>query len=186
MRRSNRGFTLVEILVVVVIVGIVTSIALLSIGLAGDDRQVREEARRLASLIDVAVDESMMQGRDYGLELMTGSYRFVEFDPLTGQWAEILGDDMLRLRPLPEGMELDLFVEDQRVLLDPNPAEITTDEDDDDLSVEDYTPHLLIFSSGDVTPFELRLERYSDQRSVVIRGDQIGNIEFIDEEEMSQ
>ena len=44
------GFTLIEILVVVSIIGIVLSIAVISLGVLGDDRELREEARRLAAL----------------------------------------------------------------------------------------------------------------------------------------
>ena len=80
-RRS--GFSLIEILVVIVIIGIVSSVALLSLGLLGDDRELQTEARRLISLVEVAQDEAVMQGRELGLEFMAHSYRFVEYDPLS-------------------------------------------------------------------------------------------------------
>jgi len=184
VRCQSRGFTLIELLVVVLIVGIVMSTAVLSLGLLGDDREVRDEARRLASLVEVALDESMLQGREYGIEFMDGAYRFVEYDALTRQWGEIIGDEVLRLRQLPEGVEFELYVEDQQVELDADPAEIPDPEDDDRAGdVQDYTPHLLIYSSGDMTPFELHLYRQFDDRRVVIEGDFIGNIEFLAEED---
>ena len=40
-RRRNCGFSLIEILVVIVIIGIVASVALLSLGLVGDDGPLR-------------------------------------------------------------------------------------------------------------------------------------------------
>jgi len=120
--RLSRAFTLIEILVVITIVGIVVSIALLSIGVLGDDRDLRKEGRRMIALVQLAQDEATMQGREFGIEFMTDSYRFVEYDPFLNIWGEILGDDTLRLRQLPEGTELDLFVEGQRILLDPEPA----------------------------------------------------------------
>ena len=86
----DSGFSLIEILVVIVIIGIVMSIAMLSITLAGGDSQLRDEAQRIVSLVAVAQDESLLQGREYGLEFMQGSYRFVEFDPLTRRWSEIV------------------------------------------------------------------------------------------------
>jgi hypothetical protein len=46
-----------------------------------------------------------------------------------------------------------------------------------------YAPHLLIYSSGDTTPFELHLLRTYDDLSVGLRGDALGGIEVIDEEE---
>ena len=41
----RNGFSLIEILVVIVIIGIVSSVALLSLGLLGDDRELQTEAR---------------------------------------------------------------------------------------------------------------------------------------------
>jgi len=179
LRGRCRGFSLIEILVVIVIIGIVMSIAVLSLTLVGGDRDVRDEALRVLSLLEVAQDDSMLQGREFGLELMQGSYRFVEFDPITGQWSEVIGDDTLRLRELPEEVELALYIEDRRVLLKADPVRT----DDDDRGVESYAPHILIYSSGDVTPFELRFMRDIDDTSVAIRGDQAGTIEFIDDED---
>ena len=49
---SSRGFTLIEILVVVIIVATVVSIALLSVSVGGDDAELDREGRRLASLIE--------------------------------------------------------------------------------------------------------------------------------------
>ena len=192
--RRVRGFTLVEILVVVMIVAIVTSVAVLSLGIVGDDRELRDEGRRLASLIEVAMDESMLQGREYGIEFMVDAYRFVEFDTLSNRWGEIFGDETLRMRRLPEGAEFDLFVDDQRVELEFEPSRLQTDEDrnDEDRNdegnepaddVDNYAPHLLIFSSGDLTPFELHLYRDFDDQRVVIQGDFVGNIEFVHEED---
>jgi len=179
----GRGFTLIEILVVVVIVGIVVSIAVLSLSLVGGDDKIRNEATRMMSLIQVAQDDSMLQGREFGLEFMQGAYRFVEFDPLTGQWSEIPGDDTLRLRELPEELQLELFLEDRRVLLKAEPAQIKTDDEKSGKrNVERFAPHVLIFSSGDMTPFELHFVRDIDNSMVAIRGDLTGNIEFVDNE----
>ena len=66
-RSRSRGFTLIEILVVVVIVAITVSIALLSIGLARDDRTLQTEAQRFAALLEVALDDATLQGREYGI-----------------------------------------------------------------------------------------------------------------------
>jgi general secretion pathway protein H len=126
--RKSSGFTLVEILVVVIIIATITGIALLSINLIADDRELDTERKRLATLIELAQDEAMMQGREFGLELMTSTYRFVEFDPYAYEWSEILGDEVFRMRNLPDGMEFELYVEDKRVVLDNDPQQFEDPE----------------------------------------------------------
>lgn len=186
MKKISRsyGFSLIELLVVITIIGIVLSIALLSIGLLGDVRELRTQGRRMIALFQVAQDEATMQGREFGLEITADAYRFVEFDPFRNVWSELVGDDTLRVRQLPEDYEFELFLEGQRVLLEQEPAKIMAPQEDspNDLSKK-YAPHILIFSSGDTTPFELHILRDGDDQPLVLEGDLFGDIKFADSEE---
>ena len=114
-KRQASGFTLIEILVVIVIVGTVLSIVVLSTGIIPDDEEILVERTRMTALLETVQDEAMMQGREFGLEIMTSAYRFVEFDPLTRQWMEVPGDELYRLRELPEGIEFELYIDDKRI-----------------------------------------------------------------------
>jgi general secretion pathway protein H len=175
-----RGFTLIEILVVVIIIATISSIALLSLNLIGDDRELDTERKRLATLLEVAQDEAVMQGREFGVEILRTGYRFVEFDPLTSQWSEILYDDLYRLRKLPDGMELELYVEDKRIMLDADPKVFEPPKDDEiSMEVDNYMPHLLVFSSGEMTAYEIRLRRDANDQELVMRGDILGDIEIV-------
>lgn len=181
--RLQRAFTLIEILVVVSIIGIVLSIAVLSLGILGDDRELREEARRFTALVQVVQDEAVMQGRDFGIEFMTNGFRFVEYDPFLNTWVDIIGDETLRMRQLPEEAEFDLWIEGQAVLLDDEPAAFDDPEDDDrPADVATYAPHVLVFSSGDMTPFELHVLRRDLDQSIRLESNLLGDIKFIDEE----
>jgi general secretion pathway protein H len=171
------AFTLIELLVVIVIIAVISAVAMLSLGILGDDRSLQREARRFTSLIELANDEASIQGREFGLEIMQTGYRFVEHDPLLNQWYEMIGDDYLRPRQLGEDMEFELFIEDRRVLLDTEAAETEREEDDTDLT-DDYLPHILIMSSGDVSPFELRLSRPSDRATLTMTMSLAGEMEI--------
>ncbi len=182
--RLPAGFTLVEVLVVIVIVGTVVSIAMLSFGVLGNDRELQTEARRFVSLFELARDDASMQSREFGIELMTGAYRFVEYDSLAGRWAEVPGDDTLRLRALPDDEEFELFLEDKRILLEEDPAKINApDEKNMSATSKPFAPHLLIYSSGEANPFELHIRRSFDDERVVMRGDVFGEVEIADRDE---
>lgn len=165
--RYGSGFTLIEVLVVVTIIGIISAVVVLSLGNLGDDRELQTEARRITSLIEMASDEATLQGRDFGLEFLQTGYRFVEYDALTGQWSEVFGDELMRLRQLAQDTEFDLFLEDRRILLDIDAADSAQNDDaDDNYLRQDYLPHILILSSGDITPFRLEIVRNTDRSSV--------------------
>lgn len=164
--RKLGAFTLIELLVVVVIIGIVSSFLLLSFGILDNDRALDQQVRRLGSLLELSRDEATLQGRDFGLEVMQGGYRFVELDPVLGQWSEVVGDDMLKARQLDEDMEIELYIEDRQVVLSKEPAKTTMAEENEmnqRNQREVYAPHVLILSSGDLSPFRMNIIRAADR-----------------------
>jgi general secretion pathway protein H len=178
------GFTLIEIMVVVVIIGVISTMLIMSFNLVGTDRNLQNQATRLASLLELSADEAQLQGRDFGLELMRAGYRFVEFDPIVGRWNELFGDDMLRPRALEEELEFELVIEERRVTLEEEAADIAVDDEDEEDDTRDqdltsdYSPHILILSSGDTTPFELRIVRHFDQAAITLVMPVTGELEI--------
>ena len=143
---AHRGFTLVEMLVVVVIIGIMVVGAVLALGVAGRDRTLEDETRRLDALLAYARDQAELQTREYGLRFTRNGYTFIALDARRGAWLEV-NDDVLRARSLPAGLEFDLVLEGRRVVLDR------------ETRAEALTPHIGIASTGDFTSFELTLRR---------------------------
>ncbi len=182
-RRS--GFTLIEILVVITIVGIVLSIALIGLGVVSGDDEIEEESARFVALVEVARDESMMQGREFGLEFLQQGYRFVELDPLTRQWVEIIGDYLLRLRSLPDSMELELYIEDQVIELDYEALALgSADDEEEERDFDPFQPHVFIFSSGELTPFEVHFRMLYDDTRIMLAADLLGNLTIIEDDEL--
>ncbi|MEM8682724.1 MAG: type II secretion system minor pseudopilin GspH [Pseudomonadota bacterium] len=178
--RRSHGFTLIELLVTVALIGVVLSIAILGLGVVRNDDDIETESSRFVALMEVAKDESMLQGREYGLEMLQQGYRFVELDPLTRQWVEIIGDDLLRLRSLPDSMELELYIEGQLIELDTEALALANEEDDNDLNP--FQPHVFIFSSGELTPFEVHFRKLYDDSRIMLQADLFGNVSIREEE----
>jgi general secretion pathway protein H len=178
LRHPQPGFTLIELLVVIVIIGTIVSIALLSIGVGSDDEDVDRERRRFASLMEVVRDEAVLQGREFGIEVMQSSYRFVEYDPLARQWVEPPFDELYELRELPEGIEVELFIDDKRIDLQRDPKSLDDPDKDMSSSVQTFEPHLFVFASGEGTVFEIHFWRRQTDYRAILRGDVLGNMEL--------
>lgn len=178
----HRGFTLIELLVAITVVAIVLSVTLLSTDLVRSDREVRTEGERLVALLAAAHDDAIFQGREFGLEFLRESYRFVEFDPVTSQWAVLPEDDTLKRWDLPDGLELSLRLEGKAVVLEAEPAALRY-ESGPGAAPNRYAPHLLIFSSGEMTPFAIEIRRLADQVTVGVEGDLLGQIELVDDDD---
>lgn len=96
--QRQRGFTLLEILVVVVIAGI--TLGLVSLNVMPSDRKVLEtEAQRLSLLMQLARDEAIVRNQPIALELTQTGYRFLVRDNDT--WQLLTRDEELRERSFP-------------------------------------------------------------------------------------
>ena len=119
-RRAARyaGFTLLEILVVVLIIGVLTAGMLLSMNFAGKDTQLETESKRLLALMSYVQEQAELQTRDYGIYFGQSGYEFVVYDVRTGMWRSVTEDDALGERTLPSGLDFKLVVDARQIVLD--------------------------------------------------------------------
>ncbi|WP_317634287.1 type II secretion system minor pseudopilin GspH [Pseudomonas tohonis] len=175
MMARARGFTLIELLVVLVIIGCLVSVAVLANGSASSGRELRDEAERLAATIAILADEAVLDGREYGLLVTAESYRVLAYDNASGTWA----DDATRPERRPAAwMRLSLELEGEALKLpEPKAREesrpgLAKDVPEQDTRKEKPVPQVLILSSGELTPFSLRLEeRRADGNAYALASD---------------
>jgi general secretion pathway protein H len=100
--RSNRGFTLVEMLVALAVVGILLS--LVAVRFAPEDRdRLRNEAERLAHVLDLAAEESRFSGKYIAWTADELGYRLWRLGS-ENEWNEIRDTEVLRAHTMPQGV----------------------------------------------------------------------------------
>jgi type II secretion system protein H len=117
-RFIQSGFTLLEMMIVVVIIGILVTGALLSLGAIGKDSGLQKERDRISALIAYARERGAMLTLEYGIRCGQHGYRFVYYDNRMMRWMPETVDDTLRARNLPSGLQLDLSIEGHPIVLD--------------------------------------------------------------------
>ena len=161
----QRGMTLIEILLVMVIIALMAAIMTVAVTALGRDTEVQDEAERLTNVLAVSLEQAELEGRDYGLRLEPGSYEVMVFDGRRG-WISVVGDSWLESHALPPGLVTELEIEGRRVLLRKPEAP------------ESRLPQVLTFASGDVTPYRITLSRPASDASMTLVGAADGTIEL--------
>jgi type II secretion system protein H len=157
----RRGFTLIELAIVVFIIALTAAAAIVSFSGQRQDEELIKEAERLDALFDYVREQAELQTRDYGFRIDRLGYSFVVYDVLADQWRPAEEDDALRERKIPEDMLPTMVVEGRTIVLDQKKKDL-----------KDFTPQVLVFANGDLSSFEVKLERgpnsariYTDEQS---------------------
>jgi general secretion pathway protein H len=188
-----RGFSLLEILVVVFIIGILATMFTLSVGVLGSDSAIDKEINRLQALLELAREEAVMNGHELGLHFYPGGYEFaiyqedfVEYYDLEDEvqnqskWIVMDTGTLLKPRQLPAGIVIEIEIDGRDIVLKEK-QQAAMDESDDDpeqTKVEAYRPQVWLYSSGDMSPFVIRFRREFANDSLQLEFSEDGTVEL--------
>ena len=152
------GFTLVEILVVLIIVSVMSGIVVTSLPSSFQNSDFDEESLRLKTVIELIREESLTRASEYGLKTDKDNYSFFVYNEMEQNWTQ------LNTKPYAEhklgyGILLKTSIEDNELIL--------TDEEDEESSVPN-APRILLLSSGEMTPFEITIALGRDKTRTLV------------------
>lgn len=166
--RGHRGFTLIEILVVLALIAIASSMIVLQVQGRDDSELMKREIDFFLKTSRFAQEEMLFRNQPLGIHFTTGGYSWyrgsvvTEEDPdLPGRLEKkavwrMLDDKLLQKREFPEGMDITLYLEATPIVLD----EEMPDE---------VKPHILFLPDTDALPFELLFAFKSEEKRSIVR-----------------
>lgn len=168
--KNNKGFTLLEVMLVIVLIGVMASAIQFNMGKSKYEEQLETASKRFAGLFFLASEYDLLNNIEMAIHIKDNTYQIMGFDG--ERWTQI-DDKLFANTDLPEDIEISLELEDlpleEPQLFDSN--DLIPDEDDlfesdglfnegEDENGEEkkkkrIIPQIYILSGGDFTPFSL-------------------------------
>lgn len=159
-RGKYLGYTLIEILIVIFIISIVTTVALLSIN-QNKNKTIESFAKQLTQILTLAEEQAILQPIVLGMYLDHDSFRFssLQSEPKTQKstWVP-LQDTILGKHRIPNGILVSIKVDGQS------------------MDLEKKNPQIIISTNGEATPFTIYVGQPGEKPLYAIRGEMDGSI----------
>ncbi|WP_283786480.1 type II secretion system minor pseudopilin GspH [Bermanella sp. WJH001] len=192
MKHRSAGFTLIEILVVLVIIAMLVSMASINTSHDGRYDELKNQSEKIKFQLMTASDVALFENRNLGVLFSKTELQFYSYDiDLTKTESSSLAVSdtpsnqeyswqpytvrNIKIQPLPENMSYSLEVEGQEVALS-----YALKQDADDIN-----PDMYLLAAGEQTPFKLKLSIEDFNGFAQVRGNGVGQFynEVIREEE---
>lgn len=163
---TTAGYTLIEILIVLFIISIVTSVALLSIS-RSQNHELATFTTELTQLLSLAEEQAMLQPAVLGLTIKNDALQFSSYRAIPEEkknvWTPLV-NSILTKQHIPDDVEIGINVANKK----------NTDDSDDEK--KNSNPQIIISTNGDITPFSIYIGRKGEKPRYVIKGDTDGKI----------
>lgn len=170
LKSPNRGFSLIEILVVLVVIAFATKMVVYSLD-GGDEDELDKQALRLHTTINMASEFAILNQVELGFHLDKNTFEFLVFDG--EKWITFDREKLFAPITVDERLKLTLNLDDlawsqDNLLEQSNWRELMSGGDDESLLElqKMKIPQVLLLSSGEVSAFQLIYELQDEEEPV--------------------
>ncbi len=154
-RSEQQGFTLLELMLVVLVLGLLVSTVQLAIP-DQPDKQLKQLAARLQAQIHLAQQQAVFQNQDLALQFSVNQYAFYQL--AANQWHAVDRNSKLKPMPITSSLQLELSVHGEAVDL-----------------TQSRGPQIIFLSDGQMSDFELQLTTTEQASGLRLQGDLMGD-----------
>jgi hypothetical protein len=130
----------------------------LSAGLGDENRDLKSVGKNLGKLFHLLNQEAVFESRNYAVSVQDKGFIVLEYNE--GEWAQSSQSFFSKIK-LTESQRSELIIENEII----------------DISIKDPPePHILILSSGEMTPFEWRISDKLTQSGILLQGNVLGGV----------
>nr|WP_086938385.1 type II secretion system minor pseudopilin GspH [Thaumasiovibrio occultus] len=179
MKQRNAGFTLIEVMLVVILMAGVATLAVGLIPPSNEDRS-QDLSQQLYHRLRLLTEQSVLTGVDYGVRVERHSYQFLQltrdgWQPLPDNrtFSDTQDDDMILTLEM-----LGFSWDEQDTLFEPGSL---FDEDmfRDEEEEKQLPPQIIVMASGELTPFDIQLTLDEMDEPWRIVGDEVGRLTLL-------
>lgn len=153
MTSKYSGFTLLEILIVIVIIGIASTFTFLALGDFGASRKATIEAEQLMAVIKVVQQQAVLEVDTFGLNIQEKGYTIYRFDPKKA-WLP-LTSRTLRAHVFSDKVKVQFATR---------------------MNARPDMPQIIINPSGDMTEFQLYFGTLKNPKTALLIGKHNGDL----------
>ena len=152
--RDKRGFTLIEIMVVLLIIGIVSSVAFLAFGDFGASRKIVVAGEQFSSYVKLLQQKAILESNTYGIKIEKDGYETLRLADGVS-WQSLPRTVLFRWHYFPK---------DSVVVLNRKPPNSR------------HAPEIILYPSGDMSEFKLTFGSLTEANLITITGKHNGKL----------
>ncbi|MCP3129364.1 type II secretion system minor pseudopilin GspH [Shewanella sp. KJ2020] len=180
LKLRHAGFTLMEVMLVILLMGLAAAAVTMSIGNSGPQQALERTAQQFIAATELVLDETVLSGYFVGIVVEKTSYQFVYYKD--SKWHPLEKDRILSEKQMDPGVTLNLVLDGLPLVQEDETEESWFEEPLIEPSAEDKKKHpepqILLLPSGEMSAFELSFIAKTDQGEidVLVVGDSLGRL----------